>query len=91
MSETPANPEPVVRTKWQKIGGWIILLLLFQFFGCGLLVFINLFKPILPGDSFPIIGLVLFAEMAVLWVAGMSIKVISAMRGLAGRANRNKP
>lgn len=60
--------------------GAAFLLFLLQFFGCGLAVFVNLFVPFLGEMAFPIIALVLMAELAVLFVVGKAVQIVTALR-----------
>ena len=75
-----SSRKPVARSKFQKIAGWLVLLVVVQFFGCGLVMIFNLYKPILPEGTIAIISLIVFAELLILFVVGKSIQVITRMR-----------
>lgn len=63
--------------RFVRIAGLVVLL---QFFGCGLVIFVNFLHPFLSEGAVAIIGLILFPELLILFVVGKSIQIISRMR-----------
>lgn len=55
---------------------------LISFFGGGLALLVNLFIPFLGEAAFPIIALVVMAELLVLLVVGKCMQVVSTLRSL---------
>jgi hypothetical protein len=73
------KPHPVVTA--------LLLLFLFQFFGGGIVVFLNLFLHFLEESVFAIIAVVLLSEFVVLLIVGKAGHVVMELRGVAKHAS----
>jgi hypothetical protein len=81
VQEEQKKPHPAIK--------FLFFLLLLTFFGGGAVLFANLFGHFLSESAFAIFALVIMAELAILFVAGVIVRVTAAHRAFRSAAEKS--
>lgn len=81
MEEEQKKPHPVIK--------FLFFVFLLTFFCGGAIVFANLFGHFLSESAFAIFALVIMAELAILFVAGIFVRVTATHRALRSAAEKS--